>query len=47
MFLTVVGAVMVALANLSRVLRRSEHEPESDRPMDYVPPERVAERVGG
>ena len=41
-FLTVVGAVMVALANLSRVLRRTEHESESDQPMDYVPPERVA-----
>ena len=44
-FLTVVGAVMVALANLSRVLRRAEHEPRSDEPMDYVPPERSAERV--
>ena len=44
-FLTVVGAVMVALANLSRVLRRADHEPEPEGPMDYVPPQPAAERA--
>ncbi|MEX2631506.1 MAG: monovalent cation/H+ antiporter subunit A [Tistlia sp.] len=35
-FLTVVGSVMLALANLSRVFRRTEG-PVSDRPMDIDP----------
>jgi multicomponent K+:H+ antiporter subunit A len=42
-FLAVLGAVMVSLANLSRVLRRSEREPPSDSPMDYAPPKQPAE----
>ncbi|HET6469708.1 MAG TPA: monovalent cation/H+ antiporter subunit A [Geminicoccaceae bacterium] len=37
-FLTVVGAVMLALANLSRVLRRAERTPIPASPMDYRPP---------
>ena len=39
-FLTVVGAVMVALANLSRTMRRTEHEPLPQGPMDYEAPPR-------
>ncbi|NIA67140.1 monovalent cation/H+ antiporter subunit A [Pelagibius litoralis] len=35
-FLTVVGSVMLALANLSRLARRTE-EPVSDEPMDFKP----------
>ncbi len=35
-FLTVVGSVMLALANLSRLARRTE-APISDKPMDYRP----------
>lgn len=35
-FLTVVGSVMLALASLSRMARRTE-EPVSPEPMDFVP----------
>ncbi|WP_422366579.1 monovalent cation/H+ antiporter subunit A [Pelagibius sp.] len=35
-FLTVIGSVMLALANLSRLARRTE-EPVSDEPMDFRP----------
>jgi multicomponent K+:H+ antiporter subunit A len=42
-FLAVLGAVMVSLANMSRVLRRSDREPPSDSPMDYIPPKQVAD----
>ncbi len=42
-FLTVIGAVMLALANLSRVARRAEHRPVNEEPMDVDPSEpRVA-----
>jgi multicomponent K+:H+ antiporter subunit A len=41
-FLTVVGAVMLTLANLSRVLRRAERTPIPQSPMDYVPPAAAA-----
>ncbi len=37
-FLTVVGAVMVALANLSRIARRAEPIPVPQEPMDYTAP---------
>ena len=36
-FLTVVGGVMLALANLSRVARRTTHEAVSKEPMDVDP----------
>jgi multicomponent K+:H+ antiporter subunit A len=38
-FLTVVGVVMLTLANLSRVGRKAEPIPEPDRPMDIELPE--------
>lgn len=38
-FLTVVGAVMLALAHLSRVSRRAEHLPVNPSPMDVDPSE--------
>lgn len=36
-FLTVVGAVMLALANLSRLGRRAAHQPVNQAPMDVDP----------
>ena len=36
-FLTVVGAVMLALATLSRVERMAEHQPDAPGPMDLDP----------
>ena len=39
-FLAVVGAVMLALANLSRLGRRVAHLPVNVSPMDYQPPAR-------
>lgn len=41
-FLTVVGAVMLALANLSRMGRRASHMPVNQGPMDVNPAERAA-----
>jgi multicomponent K+:H+ antiporter subunit A len=41
-FLTVVGAVMLALANLSRMGRRAGHLPVNQGPMDVNPSERAA-----
>jgi multicomponent K+:H+ antiporter subunit A len=36
-FLTVIGAVMLALANLSRIGRRAEHLTINEEPMDVDP----------
>ena len=36
-FLTVIGAVMLALATLSRVERMAEHQPDAPGPMDLDP----------
>ncbi len=45
-FMTVVGAVMLALANLSRVARYTETAPD-DRPMDVDPSAPRTARTGG
>jgi len=41
-FLTVIGATMLALANLSRVGRRAEHLPVNETPMDLDPSQPLA-----
>ncbi len=41
-FLTVVGAVMLALANLSKLGRRAAHLPVNEGPMDVNPAEQAA-----
>jgi len=41
-FLTVVGAVMLALAKLSQVERMAEHVDINTEPMDHDPSSRVA-----
>lgn len=44
-FLTVVGAVMLALANLSRVARRAAHQAVNEEPMDVHPKTMSAPRA--
>jgi multicomponent K+:H+ antiporter subunit A len=45
-FLTVVGAVMLALANLSRLGRRAGKQPVNIEPMDIDPSRRAASAAG-
>jgi multicomponent K+:H+ antiporter subunit A len=45
-FLVVVGATMLALANLSRVSRRAENLPTNVAPMDVDPSQAVAVKEG-